>query len=95
MGQHHQSTEITGIRMPTLNWIGKEVVVKHHNQVPFHLLEPLPELSCGAADLQRETLDFIAYLEQRYRIAPTTPSRLKTEAFIARFAGCVGDDFSG
>lgn len=45
------------------------------------------------ADLQRETLDFIAYLEQRYRIAPTTPSQLTTEAFIARFAGSVGDDF--
>jgi adenine-specific DNA-methyltransferase len=33
--------------MPTLNWIGKEAVVKHHKEVPFRLLEPLPELSCG------------------------------------------------
>ena len=32
--------------MPTLNWIGKEAVVKHHKEVPFHLLEPVPELSC-------------------------------------------------
>ena len=33
--------------MPTLNWIGKEAVVKHHQDVPFRLLEPVPELSCG------------------------------------------------
>ncbi len=31
--------------MPTLNWIGKQAVVKHHKEVPFRLLEPLPELS--------------------------------------------------
>jgi adenine-specific DNA-methyltransferase len=33
--------------MPTLNWIGKDAVVKHHKAVPFRLLEPVPELSCG------------------------------------------------
>ena len=33
--------------MPTLNWIGKDAVVKHHKEVPFRLLEPVPELSCG------------------------------------------------
>jgi adenine-specific DNA-methyltransferase len=33
--------------MPTLNWIGKEAVVKHHKDVPYRLLEPVPELSCG------------------------------------------------
>jgi len=39
--------------MPTLNWIGKEAVVKHHKDVPFRLLEPVAELSCdkvGAGD---------------------------------------------
>jgi adenine-specific DNA-methyltransferase len=35
--------------MPTLNWIGKDAVVKHHKEVPFRLLEPVPELSCGSA----------------------------------------------
>lgn len=31
--------------MPTLNWIGKEVVVNHHQQGAFHLKScyPLPE----------------------------------------------------
>ncbi|AVD88552.1 site-specific DNA-methyltransferase [Pseudomonas sp. SWI44] len=33
--------------MPTLNWIGKEAVVRHHKDVPFRLLEPVRELSCG------------------------------------------------
>jgi hypothetical protein len=30
-----------------LNWIGKDAVVKHHKDVPFRLLEPVPELCCG------------------------------------------------
>jgi hypothetical protein len=34
--------------MPTLQWIGKEAVVKHHKEVPYRLLEPVPALSVGA-----------------------------------------------
>ncbi|MCC6825060.1 MAG: site-specific DNA-methyltransferase [Acidobacteria bacterium] len=33
--------------MPVLNWIGKDAVVKHPKEVPFRLLEPAAELSCG------------------------------------------------
>ena len=33
--------------MPTLNWIGKEAVITHHQKVPFHLLKDVPELACG------------------------------------------------
>ena len=33
--------------MPTLNWIGKDAVIRHHNEVPFRLLEPDDELSFG------------------------------------------------
>ena len=36
--------------MPTLNWIGKEAVIRHHKDVPFRLLEPVPGLACGAGD---------------------------------------------
>ena len=25
--------------MPTLNWIGKDKVINHHNEVPYRLLE--------------------------------------------------------
>jgi hypothetical protein len=45
------------------------------------------------AHLQRETLDFIAYLEKRYHIEAMDAPRLTTSAFIERFAGCLGDDF--
>jgi adenine-specific DNA-methyltransferase len=36
--------------VPTLNWIGKEAVVKHHKEVPFHLIELVPELSTNSED---------------------------------------------
>ncbi|MGA9827462.1 MAG: site-specific DNA-methyltransferase, partial [Rhodanobacteraceae bacterium] len=36
--------------MPTLNWIGKDAVVRHHEEVPFRLLEEQPALSCGDAE---------------------------------------------
>jgi site-specific DNA-methyltransferase (adenine-specific)/adenine-specific DNA-methyltransferase len=35
--------------MPVLDWIGKPAVVKHHRDVPYRLLEPVPDLSCGDA----------------------------------------------
>ena len=57
--------------MPTLNWIGKEAVVKHHKDVPFRLLEPVPELSCGAAGngnliVQGDNLHALKALLPRY-----------------------------
>lgn len=36
--------------MPTLNWIGKEAVENHHNEVPFRLLKRNNKLSVGEAD---------------------------------------------
>lgn len=36
--------------MPTLNWIGKKAVLNHERDVPFHLLEEVPELSFGDKD---------------------------------------------
>ena len=36
--------------MPTLNWIGKAAVETHHKDVPFHLVEPVSELSCGTSE---------------------------------------------
>lgn len=57
--------------MPTLNWIGKEAVVKHHKEVPFRLLEPVAELSVGDADsgnliVQGDNLDALKALLPRY-----------------------------
>ena len=34
--------------MASLQWIGKEAVVGHHRQVPYHLLKGNPTLSVGA-----------------------------------------------
>jgi hypothetical protein len=39
-----------GERMPVLNWIGKDAVVRHDADVPFRLLQDAPELGCGDAD---------------------------------------------
>jgi len=57
--------------MPTLNWIGKEAVIKHHKEVPFRLLEPVAELSCGPADsgnliVQGDNLHALKALLPRY-----------------------------
>src|SRR5574344_908467 len=57
--------------MPTLNWIGADAVVKHHKEVPFRLLEPVPELSCGDADsgnliVQGDNLHALKALLPRY-----------------------------
>ena len=38
--------------MPTLNWIGKEAVVKHHKDVPFSLLRTT--ISANRGELQNE-----------------------------------------
>lgn len=57
--------------MPTLNWIGKDAVVRHHRDVPYRLLEPVPELSCGEADsgnliVQGDNLHALKALLPRY-----------------------------
>jgi len=57
--------------MPTLNWIGKEAVIKHHRDVPTRLLEPVPELSCGDANsgnliVQGDNLHALKALLPRY-----------------------------
>ena len=64
--------------MPTLNWIGKEAVVKHHKDVPLRLLEPVPELSCGAAE-DRESGNLIVQGDNLHAL----------KALLPRYAGQV------
>jgi site-specific DNA-methyltransferase (adenine-specific)/adenine-specific DNA-methyltransferase len=57
--------------MPTLNWIGKDAVVKHHQDVPYRLLEPVPALSCGNTNsgnliVQGDNLHALKSLLPRY-----------------------------
>jgi site-specific DNA-methyltransferase (adenine-specific)/adenine-specific DNA-methyltransferase len=42
--------------MPELTWIGKAAVVGHHAQVPFRLLEEVPDLACPAPEGDTENL---------------------------------------
>lgn len=57
--------------MPSLDWIGKDAVVRHHQDVPYRLLEPVPALSCGDADsgnliVQGDNLHALKALLPRY-----------------------------
>ena len=57
--------------MPSLNWIGKDAVVRHHKDVPYRLLEPVPALSCGDTDsgnliVQGDNLHALKALLPRY-----------------------------
>jgi len=57
--------------MPKLDWIGKSAVEKHHQEVPYRLLEPVPELSCGYVDsgnliVQGDNLHALKALLPRY-----------------------------
>ena len=55
--------------MPTLNWIGKEPVVNHHQQVPFRLLKDVPDLACVCRmRVPRAILTSIARMRFRYPI---------------------------
>jgi len=53
--------------MPTLNWIGKEAVVNHHLQVPFHLLKDVPRHACGDPG---DGHLIVAAIQQKRRIKP-------------------------
>ena len=64
--------------MPTLNWIGKEAVVKHHKEIPVRLLEPVPELSCGPS-LGEESGNLIVQGDNLHAL----------KALLPRYAGQV------
>ncbi|MDR3277259.1 MAG: site-specific DNA-methyltransferase, partial [Oscillospiraceae bacterium] len=55
--------------MPTLNWIGKDKVINHHQQVPFRTLEP--RYAHGAPDsgnmiIHGDNLDALKALLPQY-----------------------------
>lgn len=58
--------------MPSLDWIGKKAVVNHHLEVPFRLLEDVPELAAGDKDagnliVEGDNLEALKALLPRYR----------------------------
>jgi adenine specific DNA methylase Mod len=58
--------------MPSLNWIGKDAVIRHHKEVPFRLLEADAECSClveensGNLIVQGDNLHALKGLLPRY-----------------------------
>ena len=56
--------------MATLNWIGKDAVIRHHKEVPVRLLEPDEKLSHGEPDgnliVQGDNLDALKALLPKY-----------------------------
>ena len=66
--------------MPSLNWIGKDAVVKHHKDVPFRLLEPVQALSCaGDTDNAADSGNLIVQGD----------NLLALKALLPRYAGQV------
>ncbi len=42
--------------MPTLNWIGKDKVVNHHQDVPYRILEPQYTFADGKKTKEGQSL---------------------------------------
>jgi len=56
--------------LPTLNWIGKEAVVRHHQDVPFRLIESAADPICTAAKGMgaRATREGITFRQTSYAL---------------------------
>lgn len=65
--------------MPSLNWIGKDAVITHHKDVPFRLLEPVPELSCKDARIGADSGNLIVQGDNLHAL----------KALLPRYAGQV------
>ena len=66
--------------MPSLNWIGKQAVTQHHKHVPFRILQPVAELSCGEAS-NPESENLIVQGDNLHAL----------KALLPRYAGQVTD----
>lgn len=62
------------LHMPTLNWMGKERVVNHHRDVPYRVLERIPEKGvldshgsdCGNMIIHGDNLEALKALLPRF-----------------------------
>ena len=65
--------------MPTLYGIGKAAVVKHHQDVPCRLLQPVPERSCGEVGSSGDSGNLIVQGDNLHAL----------KALLPRYAGQV------
>ncbi len=68
--------------MPSLTWIGREAVERHHSAVPFHLLHADPLRSAGDVDsgnLLVEGDNLVALKAHRHQVGRRYRRRLESE----------------
>lgn len=75
--------------MPTLNWIGKEAVVRHHKDIPFRLLEPVPDHSLTPSSLAGEGLGVEHDEGNSDNLIIHGDNLLALKALLPRYAGQV------
>lgn len=77
--------------MPVLDWIGKQAVVKHHRDVAYRLLEPVPELSVRAERNRPEGGEVEASGTDSYggNLIVQGDNLLALKALLPRYAGQV------
>lgn len=77
--------------MPVLDWIGKQAVVKHHRDVAYRLLEPVPELSVRAERSHPEGGEVKASGTDSYggNLIVQGDNLLALKALLPRYAGQV------
>lgn len=77
--------------MPVLDWIGKQAVVKHHRDVAYRLLEPVPELSVRAERSHTEGGKVEASGTDSYggNLIVQGDNLLALKALLPRYAGQV------
>lgn len=71
--------------MPTLNWMGKEKVVNHHRDVPYRVLERVPEKGvldshgsdCGNMIIHGDNLEALKALLPEYEGGSTASTSIR------------------
>ena len=75
--------------MPSLNWIGKDAVVNHHQDVPFRLLEPVQALSCPPLPQAGESRGEGGSAADSGNLIVQGDNLLALKALLPRYAGQV------
>lgn len=90
--------------MPTLNWMGKEKVVNHHRDVPYRVLERVPEKGvldsrgsdCGNMIIHGDNLEALKALLPEYEgwVYNDNVNDPRIRKWLGQVVGKEGEDFS-